>query len=183
MKSGLYECDNWLYKRFIENRFIEKQTECLKAIQSSGDTLIVLINDILDLAKVDAGKMIFVNEPFKVSELLTSVVRLFETKVQESNLQLITEYDDRIPEIILGDSVRLHQILINLLSNAIKFTSEGNITINVNVKVQPNRKLQLSLKFLIQELEFLLIKLILFLKILNKHTLFPLIYMEVLDLD
>jgi two-component system CheB/CheR fusion protein len=73
--------------------------------------------------------MIFVNEPFKVSELLTSVVRLFETKVQESNLQLITEYDDRIPEI-LGDSVRLHQILINLLSNAIKFTSEGNITIN-----------------------------------------------------
>jgi hypothetical protein len=52
--------------------------------------------------------MIFVNEPFKVSELLP-VVRLFETKVQESNLQLITEYDDRT-EIILGDSVRLHQI-------------------------------------------------------------------------
>jgi signal transduction histidine kinase len=100
-----------------------------KSHTSSG-TLIVLINDILDLAKVDAGKMIFVNEPFKVSELLTGVVRLFETKVQESNLQLITEYDDRIPEIILGDSVRLHQILINLLSNAIKFTSEGNITIN-----------------------------------------------------
>jgi two-component system CheB/CheR fusion protein len=61
--------------------------------------------------------------------ITSSVVRLFETKVQESNLQLITEYDDRIPEIILGDSVRLHQILINYESNAIKFTS-GNITIN-----------------------------------------------------
>jgi PAS domain S-box-containing protein len=124
----------------------EKQTECLKAIQSSGDTLIVLINDILDLAKVDAGKMIFVNEPFKVSELLTGVVRLFETKVQESNLQLITEYDDRIPEIILGDSVRLHQILINLLSNAIKFTSEGNITINVNVKSSTKQKITIEFK-------------------------------------
>ncbi|MFV8353812.1 ATP-binding protein [Flavobacterium sp. XS2P14] len=124
----------------------EKQTECLKAIQSSGDTLIVLINDILDLAKVDAGKMIFVNEPFKVSELLSSVIRLFETKVQESNLQLITEYDDRIPEIILGDSVRLHQILINLLSNAIKFTSEGNITINVNVKSATKQKITIEFK-------------------------------------
>jgi signal transduction histidine kinase len=92
MKSGPYECDNWLYKRFID-RFIRKTNRVFKSIQSSGDTLIVLINDILDLAKVDAGKMIFVNEPFKVSELLP-VVRLFETKVQESNLQLITEYDD-----------------------------------------------------------------------------------------
>ena len=124
----------------------EKQTEYLQAIQSSGDTLIVLINDILDLAKVDAGKMIFVNEPFKVSELLSGVVRLFETKVQESNLQLITEYDDRIPEIILGDSVRLHQILINLLSNAIKFTAEGNITINVNVKSSTKQKITIEFK-------------------------------------
>ena len=130
----------------LKTNLSEKQTECLKAIQSSGDTLIVLINDILDLAKVDAGKMIFVNEPFKVSELLTGVVCLFETKVQESNLQLITEYDDRIPEIILGDSVRLHQILINLLSNAIKFTSEGNITINVNVKSSTKQKITIEFK-------------------------------------
>jgi signal transduction histidine kinase len=64
----------------------------------------------------------------------------------KSNLQLITEYDDRIPEIILGDSVRLHQILINLLSNAIKFTSEGNITINVNVKSSTKQKITIEFK-------------------------------------
>jgi signal transduction histidine kinase len=76
MKSGLYECDNWLYKRFIENRFIEKQTECLKAIQSSGDTLIVLINDILDLAKVDAGKMILLMSHSKYPNYLPVFVYL-----------------------------------------------------------------------------------------------------------
>lgn len=124
----------------------EKQTEYLQAIQSSGDTLIVLINDILDLAKVNAGKMIFVNEPFKVSELLSSVTRLFETKVQESNLQLITEYDDRIPEIILGDSVRLHQILTNLLSNAIKFTTKGNIILNASLKSEYKQNISLEFK-------------------------------------
>ena len=130
----------------LKTQLNDKQTEYLKAIQSSGDTLIVLINDILDLAKVDAGKMIFVNAPFKVSELITGVVRLFETKIQESNLQLITEYDDRIPEIILGDSVRLHQIMTNLLSNAIKFTAEGNITINVNVQSSNKQKITIEFK-------------------------------------
>jgi phosphoglycerate-specific signal transduction histidine kinase len=91
----------------------------------------------------------------------------------KSNLQLITEYDDRIPEIILGDSVRLHQILINLLSNAIKFTSEGNITINVNVKSSTKQKITIEFKV---SIGIPAIKLILFLKILNKHTLFLLIY-------
>nr|WP_309758316.1 ATP-binding protein [Flavobacterium sp.] len=90
--------------------------------------------------------MIFVNEPFKVSELLSSVTRLFETKVQESNLQLITEYDDRIPEIILGDSVRLHQILTNLLSNAIKFTTKGNIILNASLKSEYKQNISLEFK-------------------------------------
>jgi signal transduction histidine kinase len=78
-------------------------------------------------------------------------------------------------ELYFGDSVRLHQILINLLSNAIKFTSEGNITINVN-KSSTKQKITIEFKVSDTGIEFLLIKLILFLKILNKHTLFPLIY-------
>ncbi len=120
-------------KVLMKTDLTEKQKEYLQAIKSSGNTLIVLINDILYLAKVDAGKMVFVNSPFKIAESITAVLHLFETKIQEGNLELIKEYDSRIPEIVLGDSVRLHQILINLLSNAIKFTAKGKVIVSVNL--------------------------------------------------
>jgi len=111
----------------------EKQKEYLQAIKVSGDTLIVLINDILDLAKVDAGKMTFEQTPFKMATSLSTMLHLFETKIQEKNLELVTEYDNKIPEILLGDHVRLHQIFLNLVSNALKFTSKGKITVRVQM--------------------------------------------------
>lgn len=110
-----------------------KQIEYLNAIKTSGDALIVLINDILDLAKVDAGKMIFEHIPFKMANSISAMMHLFEPKIQEKNLQLINEFDSSIPEVLLGDPVRLHQIVINLLSNAVKFTSEGSITLGVKL--------------------------------------------------
>jgi len=110
-----------------------KQKEYLMAIKMSGDALIVLINDILDLAKVDAGKMSFEQTPFKMSASILSMLHLFETKIQEKNLQLVKVYDNSIPEVLVGDPVRLHQIILNLLSNAVKFTNEGSITMNVRL--------------------------------------------------
>ncbi|HLF53095.1 response regulator [Flavobacterium sp.] len=111
----------------------KKQEEYINAIKVSGDTLIVLINDILDLAKVDSGKMTFEQTPFKMSESISAMLQLFETKIQEKNLQLIREYDSRISEVLLGDPVRLHQIILNLVSNAVKFTNKGKITVSVNL--------------------------------------------------
>ena len=110
-----------------------KQKEYLNAIKMSGDTLIVLINDILDLAKVDAGKMDFEKTPFKMAASITAMLHLFETKIQEKNLEFIKEYDDRIPQMLEGDPVRLHQIIMNLVSNAVKFTLEGRITVSVRM--------------------------------------------------
>ncbi|MGZ4097914.1 MAG: ATP-binding protein, partial [Bacteroidia bacterium] len=110
-----------------------KQKEYLDAIKMSGDALIVLINDILDLAKVDAGKMTFVQTPFKMSLSISAMLHLFETKIQEKNLKLVKEYDTRIPEMLVGDPVRLHQIILNLVSNAVKFTSKGKITVSVKL--------------------------------------------------
>jgi len=108
-----------------------KQKEYLHAIKMSGDALIVLINDILDLAKVDAGKMTFEQTPFKMSLSLSAMLHLFETKIQEKNLELVKVYDDKIPEVLVGDPVRLHQIILNLVSNAVKFTTKGKITVAV----------------------------------------------------
>jgi two-component system CheB/CheR fusion protein len=118
----------------------EKQREYISAIKMSGDALIVLINDILDLAKVDAGKMTFEKTPFKMISSISSMLHLFETKIQEKNLELIKKYDAKIPEVLLGDSVRLHQIIINLVSNAVKFTSKGKIVVSVNLLVEDEEK-------------------------------------------
>src|SRR5204863_7065629 len=76
-----------------------KQKEYLTAIKTSGDALIVLINDILDLAKVDAGKMVFEQVPFKMSQTIKAMLHVFETKIQEKNLELVTRYDKNIHEV------------------------------------------------------------------------------------
>jgi PAS domain S-box-containing protein len=118
-------------KVVLKTELTAKQKEYLTAIKVSGDALIVLINDILDLAKVDAGKMIFEKTPFKLSQSISAMLHLFETKIQEKNLELVKKYDKNIPEVLLGDPVRLHQIVLNLVSNAVKFTSKGKITMSV----------------------------------------------------
>ncbi|MFC7671152.1 ATP-binding protein [Hymenobacter humi] len=131
-------------KVVLKTELTDKQKEYLTAIKLSGDTLIVLINDILDLAKVDAGKMTFEQIPFKLSASVTAMVHLFETKIQEKNLALVMDYDTRIPEVLMGDPVRLHQIILNLVSNAVKFTSEGKITVGVRLLVQDKEKVILE---------------------------------------
>ena len=117
-------------KVILKTDLTAKQLEYLTAIKVSGDTLIVLINDILDLAKVEAGKMSFENAPFNLTTSLSSILHLFEVKMQENKIKLIKEYDPRIPETLMGDAVRLHQIILNLMSNAVKFTAKGCIKVS-----------------------------------------------------
>ncbi len=120
-------------KVVLKTELTAKQKEYLTAIKLSGDSLIVLINDILDLAKVDAGKMTFEKTPFKMALSISAMLHLFEPKIQEKNLLLVKEYDNKIPEVLVGDPVRLHQIILNLVSNAVKFTSNGKITVSVRL--------------------------------------------------
>jgi PAS domain S-box-containing protein len=120
-------------KVVLKTQLTEEQKEYLTAIKLSGDALIVLLNDILDLAKVDAGKMVFELVPFRMALSLSAMLHLFETKIMEKNLILIKEFDSNIPQVLVGDPVRLHQIIINLVSNAVKFTSKGEITIGTKL--------------------------------------------------
>ena len=121
-----------------------KQKEYMTSIKMSGDALIVLINDILDLAKVDAGKMTFEQIPFKMWQSIAAMLHLFETKIQEKNLTLIKEYDDKIPDVLVGDPVRLHQIILNLVSNAVKFTSKGEISVSVQLLSEDDEKVTIQ---------------------------------------
>lgn len=131
-------------KVLLKSTVSPKQQEYLNAIKLSGDSLIVLINDILDLAKVDAGKMTFEKTPFRMSSSISAMLHLFETKVQEKNLKLLREYDKNIPQVLVGDPVRLHQIIINLVSNAVKFTNQGSITVSVALVSQDEEKVTIE---------------------------------------
>ena len=131
-------------KVVLKTNLSEKQKEYMNAIKTSGDSLIVLINDILDLAKVDSGKMFFEQTPFKMSESFAAILQLFEIKIQENNTELIVEYDQNIPEVLLGDPMRLRQIILNLMSNAVKFTSGGKISASVRLLNEDKKKVTLE---------------------------------------
>jgi PAS domain S-box-containing protein len=118
----------------LKTELDEKQTDFVQAIKTSSTSLNVLINDILDLAKVDAGKITFVKEPFDMHKSIRSILHSFDLKIKEKNLELVKEYDSDIPTLLLGDSVRLNQIILNLMSNAIKFTHKGKITLSVKIQ-------------------------------------------------
>jgi PAS domain S-box-containing protein len=132
-------------KVILKTELNQKQREYLNAIKTSGDALIVLINDILDLSKVDAGKMSFEKIPFRLSSSISSMLHLFEPKIFEKNLKLEIDYDVRIPDVLMGDSVRLNQIILNLISNAVKFTHQGSIT--VGVKLLAENEQNVSVQF------------------------------------
>ncbi|PKP48876.1 MAG: hybrid sensor histidine kinase/response regulator [Bacteroidetes bacterium HGW-Bacteroidetes-1] len=136
-------------KVLLKTELSIKQKEYLNAIKLSGNSLIVLINDILDLAKVDAGKMVFEKIPFRLAQSIDAMLHIFELKIQEKNLTLVREYDKNIPKILLGDPVRLHQIILNLLSNAVKFTVKGKITVIVRILHEDEEKA--SLEFVVSD--------------------------------
>lgn len=125
------------------------QKEYINAIKESGDALLILINDILDIAKVDAGKMTFEHVPFKLTNSIATILHLFEQKMKEKNLEIVHECDPSIPEFLIGDPMRLRQIILNLMSNAIKFTSKGHVSISVTLQSENIEKI--TLQFLIHD--------------------------------
>lgn len=110
-----------------------QQKEFLDAINTSGKSLNLLINDILDLAKVDAGKMTFETKPFEIRKSITALLHSFDMKIREKNLELVEVYDNKIPPILVGDLLRLNQIILNLISNAVKFTHKGKIKLTIKL--------------------------------------------------
>jgi PAS domain S-box-containing protein len=131
-------------KVVLKTDLTAKQTEYLTAIQTSGDALIVLINDILDLAKVDAGKMSFEKIPFNMEKVLSIIFQLVEGKTREKKLELLFEFDEKIPKVLLGDPLRLHQIMLNLLSNAVKFTMKGKIIVSAQILLEDTDSLTIE---------------------------------------
>jgi PAS domain S-box-containing protein len=110
-----------------------EQQQFMRAIRFSADSLMVIINDILDLAKIESGKMQIEETRFNVRQVLKDVIGIFSIKTQEKGVEIFTKVKDNVPESLLGDSVRLNQILLNLIGNAVKFTQQGFIGVSVEL--------------------------------------------------
>ena len=116
------------------------QREYLETIRSSGEGLLSLLNDLLDLSKIEAGKMELHISDFSLRDCLTECVNLLGTQAQRKNLEVTYAVDENIPEVVAGDCLRLRQVILNLLGNAIKFTQEGFVRIGAAwVRESPER--------------------------------------------
>jgi signal transduction histidine kinase/CheY-like chemotaxis protein len=109
-----------------------KQASWIEYIQTSSNTLLSLINDILDVSKIGAGKMKLEQIPFCLKKVVAEAVGCFSLKAAEKQLTLTTEIEDNIPESVLGDPIRITQIITNLVNNALKFTDHGRINIHLS---------------------------------------------------
>ncbi len=109
------------------------QSQYITAIESSGKTLLRLINDILDLSKIEAGKMQIHNEPINIKSIMQELKQMFQPQIERKGLALNVNIDKQMPKVIEMDETRIRQILINLIGNAVKFTNKGSISITIKV--------------------------------------------------
>jgi PAS domain S-box-containing protein len=124
----------------IQNPNTKESTTYLHSIQTAADNLKVIINDILDLASIESGKLKFEQIGFNLNDLMNSLINTFVFQASEKKIDLRYHIQEEANKIFIGDPVRLNQILLNLINNAIKFTNQGYITVNCLVKKKEIKK-------------------------------------------
>ena len=125
----------------------DKQREYLEIVKSSAQSLLKVLNDILDYSKVEAEKVVLEKIPFELNEIITEMMVLFNTVAQQKGLNISTSISGEVPQFLIGDPFRLRQVLSNLIGNAVKFTSKGEIKITITC--QQWCEDQVKLKFVI----------------------------------
>jgi len=118
----------------------KNQHEYVKSIKSSAENLLTIINDILDLSRIESGMLHIEKVPFNLRELLDSIITMLTVRAKSRGLYLKAEVDPEFPQILKGDAIRLTQILMNLISNGVKFTHQGGITVEVREEKRTDEK-------------------------------------------
>ncbi len=125
----------------LQSKLTPVQHEYLDIVRYSADSLLTLINDLLDISKIESGKLELVHSPFNLPGLMKEVVRSFKVKAEEQKLQIVLEIDKAIPAVVIGDEMRFRQIMVNLIGNAVKFSKDGTVTVNSRLLEQKNNQL------------------------------------------
>ncbi|CAH1221148.1 Sensor histidine kinase RcsC [Paenibacillus sp. JJ-223] len=128
----------------METELKEDQKEYAGIIRRSADTLVTVINDILDFTKMDSGKMELEEHPFELLSCVREVFEFFTAEAGKKNLELDYFIDDAVPKLIQGDMARLRQVLMNLIANAVKFTDQGGIYLIVSVNEESDQGITLE---------------------------------------
>ncbi|UCE89714.1 MAG: hybrid sensor histidine kinase/response regulator, partial [Pseudomonadota bacterium] len=128
--SGIIGMANLLNR----TRLDREQRDYVNALREASSALHTLIDDILDLSKIEAGKHQFLQQEFALPKLIHGVAQMFTPNANSKRVELVCYVEPAIPEVLIGDPTRLRQILINLVSNAVKFTQQGDVEINARVK-------------------------------------------------
>ena len=127
----------------LSTHLSEEQREFLTMVRSSAHDLLVIINDILDYSKIEAGKIVLDPVPFNLSELVGDSVKSLALSAHKKGLELVFHLDPEVPADVIGDPVRLRQVLVNLAGNAIKFTEKGEVVVNVYLTERAGNELTL----------------------------------------
>ncbi|CAI2493578.1 two-component sensor histidine kinase BarA [Serratia proteamaculans] len=133
-------------RQMLKTEMSVTQTDYLQTIERSANNLLTIINDVLDFSKLEAGKLVLEHIPFSLRETLDEVIVLLAPSAHEKGLELTLDVHNDVPEQVIGDSLRLQQIITNLLGNAIKFTETGNIDIRVELRGQQDRQMELEVQ-------------------------------------
>ena len=120
-------------------------------MKTSADSLLRLLNDILDLSKIEAGKLPVEAIPFHLPGLVEDVLMPLEHRAEQKGLKLLCQLPDNLPAGVVGDPVRLRQVLLNLVDNALKFTDTGEITVAVEVASEAEKRPDVELHFLVRD--------------------------------
>jgi CheY-like chemotaxis protein len=130
----------------LQTKLDDQQLEYAENANRSAQTLLGVINDILDFSKVEAGKMTLENAPFSLSRSLSDIKVMFQEQIARKGLEFGFHVGPGIPDDLIGDPLRLGQILINIIGNAIKFTKSGSIDLSVRLAGQTGDELELEIK-------------------------------------
>ncbi|MBO4689198.1 MAG: response regulator [Clostridiales bacterium] len=112
--------------------------ENARNIKSAGNALLAIVNDILDFSKIESGKMEIINVRYQLTSVINDIINIITVRMQDKNLDLVVNIDPKIPSELVGDEIRIRQILLNLLNNAVKFTSQGYILLKVSFQPVSN---------------------------------------------
>ena len=132
-----------LSKLTLDTELDKKQSKFISAIQQSSQNLLTIINDLLDHTKLEAGKFTFVKKSFELSTIVDHLKNTLTHKAEEKLLNFELNIDPNIPKKLIGDPIRLNQILTNLLGNSLKFTESGKVWLKVETKQETDQKTQL----------------------------------------
>jgi two-component system, sensor histidine kinase and response regulator len=133
----------------LQTKMTGEQRDFLGEVKHSADALLELINDILDLSKIEAGKLHIESVPLELREAVGDAVKIMAVKAHQKNLELICHINPEVPDFLLGDPFRLRQIILNLTGNAIKFTEAGEVAVQVEVVTRAER--QVFLHFTVRD--------------------------------